>query len=74
MFLLKSSRASLVIRSQCAFPTRTFIPSKAASAVQLPSRPVVKEEDLEEAFLKGSGPGGQKIVRHCSSWDFTPRP
>ena len=32
------------------------------STKQGPSRPTVKEDDLEEAFLKGSGPGGQKIV------------
>lgn len=28
----------------------------------MPPRLVLKEEDIEEAFLKGSGPGGQKIV------------
>ena len=39
------------------------------AAAHLPPRPVVKEEDLDEAFLKGSGPGGQKIV--CDSFsDF----
>lgn len=30
---------------------------------QLPPRPRVDEADIEEAFVKGSGPGGQKIVR-----------
>ena len=29
---------------------------------QMPPRPKIPEEDLQEAFLKGSGPGGQKIV------------
>ncbi|KAI9813766.1 MAG: hypothetical protein M1827_003556 [Pycnora praestabilis] len=28
----------------------------------MPPRPTIKEHDIEEAFLKGSGPGGQKIV------------
>ncbi|KAI9718885.1 MAG: hypothetical protein M1812_003769 [Candelaria pacifica] len=27
----------------------------------MPPRPSVNEDDLEEAFLRGSGPGGQKI-------------
>ena len=29
----------------------------------MPPRPSVDENEIEEAFLKGSGPGGQKIVR-----------
>lgn len=32
-------------------------------AAQLPPRIVIPEDDIEESFLKGSGPGGQKIVR-----------
>ena len=32
----------------------------------MPPRLVLKEEDIEEAFLKGSGPGGQKIVNRLS--------
>ena len=38
--------------------------SVALAAKRMPPRPTVNEADLEEAFLKGSGPGGQKIV--CS--------
>lgn len=34
-----------------------------AFAAQLPPRRVISEDDIEESFLKGSGPGGQKIVR-----------
>ncbi|KAL9004115.1 MAG: hypothetical protein Q9188_003059 [Gyalolechia gomerana] len=30
-------------------------------AAQLPARLVIPEEEIEESFLKGSGPGGQKI-------------
>ena len=29
---------------------------------QLPPRPRLDEADITEAFLKGTGPGGQKIV------------
>lgn len=32
------------------------------SAARMPPRLVINEADIEEAFLKGSGPGGQKIV------------
>ena len=42
---------------------RSFASSNALAAARLPPRMVIKEEDIEEAFLKGSGPGGQKIVR-----------
>lgn len=34
---------------------------------QLPSRIRLSEEDIEEAFLKGSGPGGQKINKTASA-------
>lgn len=32
------------------------------AAARMPPRLVIDEADIEEAFLKGSGPGGQKIV------------
>ena len=36
-------------------------------AKQLPPRPTVEESDIEESFLRGSGPGGQKIVSFSNS-------
>ncbi|KAL8678189.1 MAG: hypothetical protein Q9186_005443 [Xanthomendoza sp. 1 TL-2023] len=36
-------------------------------AAQLPPRIVIKEDDIEESFLKGSGPGGQKINKTSSA-------
>ncbi|KAL8796000.1 MAG: hypothetical protein Q9195_001576 [Heterodermia aff. obscurata] len=36
-------------------------------AKQLPPRPTIEETDLEESFLKGSGPGGQKINKTSSA-------
>ncbi|PUU76089.1 RF-1 domain-domain-containing protein [Tuber borchii] len=33
----------------------------------MPPRPSVKEEEIEESFLKGSGPGGQKINKTSSA-------
>lgn len=34
----------------------------SSAATRMPPRLVLNEADIEEAFLKGSGPGGQKIV------------
>ena len=45
---------------------RNLSTSHVAAAAQLPPRMIVNEGDIEEAFLKGSGPGGQKIVRYAS--------
>lgn len=49
-------------QSLLRYTLRWFGVSAAAAAKQMPPRPTVNEEDIEEAFLKGSGPGGQKIV------------
>jgi protein subunit release factor B len=41
-----------------------FFSTTALTAVkQMPPRPTVAESEIEESFLKGTGPGGQKIVR-----------
>ena len=45
---------------------RNLSTSHVSAAAQLPPRMIVNERDIEEAFLKGSGPGGQKIVRYVS--------
>ncbi|KAL8781723.1 MAG: hypothetical protein Q9203_000164 [Teloschistes exilis] len=36
-------------------------------AAQLPPRIVIKKDEIEESFLKGSGPGGQKINKTSSA-------
>ncbi|KAI4275773.1 MAG: hypothetical protein LQ337_002963 [Flavoplaca oasis] len=36
-------------------------------AAHLPPRIVVSEDDIQESFLKGSGPGGQKINKTSSA-------
>ncbi|KAL8734503.1 MAG: hypothetical protein Q9166_001403 [cf. Caloplaca sp. 2 TL-2023] len=38
-----------------------------ALAAQLPPRMVIPEDDVKESFLKGSGPGGQKINKTSSA-------
>jgi hypothetical protein len=41
---------------------RTISPTASLSSKALPARIKIPESDIEESFLKGSGPGGQKIV------------
>ncbi|KAL8693648.1 MAG: hypothetical protein Q9218_001558 [Villophora microphyllina] len=49
---------------QSGFSPASIIRSYAA---QLPPRIVIKEDEIEESFLKGSGPGGQKINKTSSA-------
>ena len=43
---------------------RGFLTTASLWKKKMPDRPAfVPESELTEAFLKGSGPGGQKIVR-----------
>lgn len=54
-----------LIKSRFFLVARQFTTQNVACAAKMPPRLLLKEEDIEEAFLKGSGPGGQKIVwRH----------
>ncbi|THW93122.1 hypothetical protein D6C78_04862 [Aureobasidium pullulans] len=46
----------------CCFTTTTTLPQKP-----LPPRPTIEESDITEAFLKGTGPGGQKINKTSSA-------
>ena len=49
-------------------PTARFLTVSATRAAPpLPPRSTVDEKDIEEAFLKGSGPGGQKINKTSSA-------
>lgn len=54
----------LVLQDAPPFMTTRYFSRAANTLKQLPPRPKVDEAHIEEAFLKGSGPGGQKIV--CS--------
>ncbi|KAI9772911.1 MAG: hypothetical protein M1840_008793 [Geoglossum simile] len=53
---------------------RSFRAPTALAIKQMPPRPTIKEEDIEEAFLKGSGPGGQKINKTSSAVQLKHRP
>ncbi|KAF2840339.1 hypothetical protein M501DRAFT_1056672 [Patellaria atrata CBS 101060] len=49
-------------------PTRFLHTTSILSkSLDLPPRPTLNEADIEEAFLKGSGPGGQKINKTASA-------
>jgi protein subunit release factor B len=47
--------------------TRAFSTCRGLREKALPPRIVIPETDLEESFLKGSGPGGQKINKTSSA-------
>ncbi|KAM5380623.1 hypothetical protein ACJA88_004952 [Fusarium oxysporum] len=48
-----------------ALPTRTFHNTSIFLAKALPPRPKPPpESEIEESYVKGSGPGGQKILKH----------
>ncbi|KAI2470327.1 RF-1 domain-containing protein [Annulohypoxylon bovei var. microspora] len=75
--MLRSLRSVLAITStsQRVPPTPTLLPRRFLSVsgsllkhTNLPPRPKPPpEEEIEESFLKGSGPGGQKINKTCSA-------
>ncbi|KAH8600867.1 RF-1 domain-containing protein [Bisporella sp. PMI_857] len=54
--------------SRCAISRRTFNASSSACKKKMPDRPaLIPEEEFTETFLKGSGPGGQKINKTASA-------
>ncbi|KIL91060.1 polypeptide chain release factor [Fusarium avenaceum] len=63
---LRTVRFSAV--SPLAFPIRTFTTTSAYLAKALPPRPKPPpESEIEESYVKGSGPGGQKINKTNSA-------
>lgn len=49
--------------ARCLIARRSIAVSHSAWAKKMPDRPAfVNEDEFTESFLKGSGPGGQKIV------------
>lgn len=67
MLLFKPSRWTSAPSTAFRILERNFTSHNAAAAAQMPPRPVLKEDDIREAFLKGSGPGGQKINKTASA-------
>lgn len=48
-------------------PALHFSTSPTTNAKPLPPRPIISDADITESFLKGSGPGGQKINKTSSA-------
>lgn len=68
MLLFRTSTSTFQsIKPSFSRVTRHFATHNVAAAAHMPPRLVLKEEDIEEAFLKGSGPGGQKINKTSSA-------
>jgi protein subunit release factor B len=55
-------RTTLIPILRASFSTTISLPQKP-----LPPRPTILESDITEAFLKGTGPGGQKINKTSSA-------
>ena len=63
----KMALLSSLSQSCFKLAARHLVTGAALAAPKIPPRLVIKEEDIEEAFLKGSGPGGQKINKTSSA-------
>lgn len=69
MFLarLRNSNFAVTSSSLIRRSARTFSIQSAQLEKPLPPRIVIPEKDIIESFLKGSGPGGQKINKTSSA-------
>ncbi|KAM3423841.1 hypothetical protein BST61_g1239 [Cercospora zeina] len=67
MFLRGLRIGDAVVKLSFTRYVRTFSTPTALLEKPLPPRIVVPEKDIEETFLKGSGPGGQKINKTSSA-------
>lgn len=77
--VLRSSTVAslrLTTRNQCLQPSinRLFNTSTAPGAKSLPPRATLPNADLHHVFLKGGGPGGQKINKTNSKVQLTHLP
>lgn len=85
---IKSLRAISPSRFSSSPPLSKKVPSSSQSApqpslssskskpkpLQNPPRPTLSDSDIQTAFLKGSGPGGQKINKTASAVQLTHLP
>jgi len=61
-------RSAIKYAPACLIPKRSIAASSPAWVKKMPDRPgPVNEDEFTEAFLKGSGPGGQKINKTSSA-------
>lgn len=69
MFLARLRHSNFAVTSSSLIgrSARTFSIQSAQLEKPLPPRIVIPEKDIIESFLKGSGPGGQKINKTSSA-------
>ncbi|KAH8768057.1 peptidyl-tRNA hydrolase domain protein [Hyaloscypha finlandica] len=68
LFSLVEGRVVVEHTVGCSIARRGIAASAAACARKMPDRPpLVHENEFTESFLKGSGPGGQKINKTSSA-------
>ncbi|OMP85309.1 putative peptide chain release factor-like protein, mitochondrial [Diplodia seriata] len=68
LLLTPPARPALYREIRAPLASRPFTVAAALHGPKpLPPRPTINEDDITESFLKGSGPGGQKIVLHAPS-------
>ncbi|KAK5703082.1 hypothetical protein LTR97_004029 [Elasticomyces elasticus] len=65
--LIRALRTQWTTNALHSIAVRPFATSTISLDKPLPPRPKILETDIEEAFLKGSGPGGQKINKTSSA-------
>lgn len=61
MMLARWTSLQGVIRQQVHLATRAFAASATAHEKALPPRRKITDNEINESFLRGTGPGGQKI-------------
>ncbi|GAB7340769.1 hypothetical protein MBLNU457_7142t1 [Dothideomycetes sp. NU457] len=64
--MLRLPRLAHTLPLSCP-PIRPLSTTTLLHAKPLPPRPVISENDILESFLKGTGPGGQKINKTSSA-------
>ncbi|KAI1627101.1 RF-1 domain-containing protein [Exophiala viscosa] len=64
-----STAVAVAVRGPAASFSTT--PSARKKPVQLPPRPSVSDDEIKHTFVKGSGPGGQKINKTNSAAQVT---
>ena len=67
LLLFRPANAAPVLCNKLPTCLRRFTITRFGLAKQLPQRRVVLDSEIEESFLKGSGPGGQKINKTSSA-------
>lgn len=60
--------------SRCFFSRQYFIICRCKSTIDYSNVPAINEQDIEEQYVRGSGPGGQAVNKtaNCVVLKHTP--